>query len=846
MAKQVLVELSVQDKQALARLREFDAKVFETLKKTDAFNKGMDGFFDTFAGKVVALNQGFELLGRAIQAFKKPLMDAAEAEVLQETFAGTAEQMELFRKATAGTVLDSSLIKLSNQARDLGLSMDQQAILFAAAEEAGDKYGVGVEEAFQKLVLVSEGATKGLKDLGIQKEVYERMVDNLAKAEGRAINDLGEETQKRIRLQAVIALTGITLDDVAKKESDSKDRLEQMGVNLDQLLENFGRVILGGLNPFVQALNSLLQTGSDVLTFMRDFIGQKSPALTVLTTLAGGAIGLGLAMKIGAAGTVTFMASLKSLIITLRAAVVAFIDQMRLIFMYNPWLVWIVGIGALAGAIWGLTRQTGELNDAIDEETGKIRQQQVEFNALIDIVKSDTAEKGAKKRAIEQLTEKYDGYLGKLDLEKASVKEIAAAQALANKEFEKAIVYRVADVRAKAKADEMAEAYGWIDYYYKTAADIMGKSIQDIKTMPLEQLPPMFKVKIDGAKEYIDKLLKETVDIYNETEQSLQVMGSGLGDKPKPPKPPKDNKTVIEKNIETMREELRILELRSGIREKEYLYLVKAIQNYNKLNDLLTKQKLTLKDELAVREEIERLNKQYSKLSINKKMPVINETVYELEKGLKKFRKIMPMDFVFPDVITDDNLNMLNEYAQTLEDVRDAAREAGRAMAREIGGAAQVFRQANSLVEKLINSFVELLVQMTALRLIGKILNLIPGFSEGGSVGASEGQPMAMAGGGIITGPGTGTSDSIPALLSNGEYVVNAKTARKYKPWLDYLNFGDPQKLALGGMVGIGGTRTIIVKQEPSDVRVSVEGVISGSDLRVIAKRQDRLNKRIR
>ena len=35
-----------------------------------------------------------------------------------------------------------------------------------------------------------------------------------------------------------------------------------------------------------------------------------------------------------------------------------------------------------------------------------------------------------------------------------------------------------------------------------------------------------------------------------------------------------------------------------------------------------------------------------------------------------------------------------------------------------------------------------------------------------------------VAGGGEISGPGTSTSDSIPAMLSDGEFVMNAKAVR--------------------------------------------------------------------
>jgi TP901 family phage tail tape measure protein len=55
--------------------------------------------------------------------------------------------------------------------------------------------------------------------------------------------------------------------------------------------------------------------------------------------------------------------------------------------------------------------------------------------------------------------------------------------------------------------------------------------------------------------------------------------------------------------------------------------------------------------------------------------------------------------------------------------------------------------------------------------------------------------------GGKVTGPGTGTSDDIPAYLSNGEYVIKEKSVRKYGvETFDALNAG---KFADGGRVGL-------------------------------------------
>ncbi|WP_257129431.1 phage tail length tape measure family protein [Burkholderia sp. FL-7-2-10-S1-D7] len=66
-------------------------------------------------------------------------------------------------------------------------------------------------------------------------------------------------------------------------------------------------------------------------------------------------------------------------------------------------------------------------------------------------------------------------------------------------------------------------------------------------------------------------------------------------------------------------------------------------------------------------------------------------------------------------------------------------------------------------------------------------------FSDGGPVGH-------FASGGAISGPGTGTSDSIPAMLSNGEFVVNAASTKKYRSLLESINSGHMAHFATGGI----------------------------------------------
>ena len=77
---------------------------------------------------------------------------------------------------------------------------------------------------------------------------------------------------------------------------------------------------------------------------------------------------------------------------------------------------------------------------------------------------------------------------------------------------------------------------------------------------------------------------------------------------------------------------------------------------------------------------------------------------------------------------------------------------------------------------------------------------IVAGQMEIASTGASV---LKKAKGGAIIGPGTSTSDSIPALLSNGEYVINADAAAQIgRTTLDALNSGAYPEFASGGSVG--------------------------------------------
>ena len=60
----------------------------------------------------------------------------------------------------------------------------------------------------------------------------------------------------------------------------------------------------------------------------------------------------------------------------------------------------------------------------------------------------------------------------------------------------------------------------------------------------------------------------------------------------------------------------------------------------------------------------------------------------------------------------------------------------------------------------------------------------------GGNVFSSGNQNLAN--GGIIRGQGSGTSDSITANVSNGEFITNAASTKRFRPVLEAINSGTP------------------------------------------------------
>ncbi|MFN3362820.1 MAG: tape measure protein [Allorhizobium sp.] len=145
---------------------------------------------------------------------------------------------------------------------------------------------------------------------------------------------------------------------------------------------------------------------------------------------------------------------------------------------------------------------------------------------------------------------------------------------------------------------------------------------------------------------------------------------------------------------------------------------------------------------------------------------------------------------------------------EDLKSALDGARDAQKFFATEItDGLTDMIlegKSATEVVQGLGKALLKAALQ-AALMGSGPLAGLFGSKGTDGAVGGLFGMlvgGLKLADGGPVSGPGTGRSDSIPAMLSDGEYVVNARATMKNRDLLNAINSGRLPKFADGGLVG--------------------------------------------
>ena len=159
----------------------------------------------------------------------------------------------------------------------------------------------------------------------------------------------------------------------------------------------------------------------------------------------------------------------------------------------------------------------------------------------------------------------------------------------------------------------------------------------------------------------------------------------------------------------------------------------------------------------------------------NRRLEMLIRLHDEMNKGAQKEAQSMQMSF------------------QTASDLAGAlaglAEEAGAgAPVVAVLGMAQAIASMGAALSKAFSTGNIWEVIAASITAIATITSVISQMKSLNSTAAEEGAKYHYARGGLVTGPGTGTSDSIPARLSNGEAVMTARAVVDWGPVLSMMN----------------------------------------------------------
>lgn len=152
---------------------------------------------------------------------------------------------------------------------------------------------------------------------------------------------------------------------------------------------------------------------------------------------------------------------------------------------------------------------------------------------------------------------------------------------------------------------------------------------------------------------------------------------------------------------------------------------------------------------------------------------------------------------------TTEHANAVRKLHDYVEDYKvSVGKDVGNMFAAWISGAKSASEALKDFASGLISNAVQIMAQWLGVYAILLACGSNPHL-------ASKGASKAVLGidgkkdGGLIVGPGSSRSDSIPTMLSNGEYVINARAVDAIGlSNLDALNRGYIPHFADGGLVG--------------------------------------------
>lgn len=428
--------------------------------------------------------------------------------------------------------------------------------------------------------------------------------------------------------------------------------------------------------------------------------------------------------------------------------------------------------------------QFNELQGLMEESYGRQTEQQNTLNSI----RQEGADKAkeAKQKELEAVRAAEDAML-------ALVKD---KREQARKEIELNYSRQIEDLRISLKEEENLTAKA------RQAINTQIKALEEQKNLELQKLSDEeLKKEIENRTKLISLQL-ESVKAGSEQEYQLKLQ-----------------QLQIQRDAELADKELTE-QMKLAITDK-----------YNKqMDDLVMQREKDISERqseaVRVRMENELMQLQQSGASELEVLRMEEQQKLELLENMRQMDGESEQDFLNRKLLArQDYLDKKKELADAEVDIENVKMNA---MAAVMGGMAELLEQAGENNRSALVLAKTLAIAEVAISQGVAIANAVKAASKGSvtvwdlvaniataittviSTIASATKSIKsakFASGGLVTGPGTGTSDSIPAQLSNGESVITARATSMFAPILSSFNQmggGVPINVTASGNQSIG------------------------------------------
>lgn len=330
----------------------------------------------------------------------------------------------------------------------------------------------------------------------------------------------------------------------------------------------------------------------------------------------------------------------------------------------------------------------------------------------------------------------------------------------------------------------------------------------------------------DSSKETLDEIANLEITIAQQREQSANKQKE-LADTTKSLQ--QQEKARLQ-SVADFRSSLEASALEEAkMREEKELQNMKEA-NIKKLDELKVEGEERESLLLAIEEDYQRkkadIQKKYDQEEINRQLALLDKKMANLDmasledvnKAKALFDEKLDLELSNQNLTEEERTEIKRQYAAIQEKIdRDTANAqidssiAALEALATIGGEESALAKASGIAVALINAYrsiseilaaksilpepfgsIQKGISATAIGVSAfKQVKAIAGIDTNGpkaKAAAVKGKITRLAGGGIVTGEGTSTSDSIPAMLSNGESVINARSTSLFGGLLSTIN----------------------------------------------------------